>query len=157
MARCGNCGAESARVRSRWTDKGAQLPDQCPQCSPGDMEGKVTDPSDKKIWMGYEAHPNEYEKRYDDDGVFYIRKHEYRAEQEDQLRKQATDEIERQERAENKKRLERRTEPMSASEHIEAMAKARMIADAMQEAAQQAERDARLAEALSWITPAGHA
>lgn len=135
MAKCNNCGAEGTRVRSRWNEKGNQLPDECPQCAPGNFE-KFTAPSDKKIWMGYEANPNEYEKRYDADGVFYIRKLEYRAEQEARLSQGASDELEAQERAEAKKRAERRTEPMTESEKLAAIAKARMIADALQSAAQ---------------------
>lgn len=129
MAVCSNCGAEGNRVRSRWDDKG-QLPDECPNCAPGQFE-KFTAPSDKKIWMGFEANPNEYEKRYDSEGVFYIRKPEYRAEQEAQLRSGATDDREAQLRAEERKRRERRTTPMDEAERISAIAKARAISDAL--------------------------
>src|SRR2546430_15881424 len=99
MAVCSNCGSSGPRVRSRWTEKGVQLPDECPSCSPSSFE-KFTAPSDKKIWMGYEAHPNEYTKVHaEDGGVIYNRKPEYRAEQEQKLALPATDEAEAQRRA----------------------------------------------------------
>src|SRR5882724_8470786 len=111
MAFCSNCGADRSRVRSRWTEKGEQLPDECPNCSPDSFE-KFTAPSDKKIWMGYEAHPNEYEKQYDKDGPIFERKPEYRAEQEQKLCEQTEEEIEAQRKAEANKRAHRRTAPM---------------------------------------------
>lgn len=134
MAVCSTCGHASTRVRSRWNEKGARLPDECHYCQPQNFE-KVTDPSDKKIWMGFEAHPNEYEKRYDGDGVFYIRKPEYRAEQEQKLGTATEDEAAAEKRAIAKKRKERRTEPMNESETLAAIAKAKQIADALQGAA----------------------
>jgi hypothetical protein len=137
MAICGKCQAESARVRSRWDAKtGAPLPDECPNCSPGSFE-KFTAPSDKKMWGGWEAHPNEYEKRYDSEGVFYLRKPEYRAEQEAQLALGATDEREKQARAEIKKRAERRTLPMNSAEQAAAIAKASQIAEWITESAKE--------------------
>lgn len=134
MAVCFNCGTEGVRVRSRWDGKGNRLPDECPQCSPGSFEGKFTAPSDKKIWMGYEAHPNEYVKA--EDGG-YDRKPEYRAEQEAQLALPATDEREAQARAVARKRAERRTAPMSTDEMLTALNKARMIANALKQSVQQ--------------------
>lgn len=128
MELCSGCGAESNRIRSRWTEKGVRLPDQCPQCDPGSFD-KFTMPSDQKMWMGYEAHPNEYEKRYDKDGVFYLRKPEYRAEQQDQLSQGASDEMEAQERAIAKKRAERRTRKMDSVELVRALRKAEEVAD----------------------------
>lgn len=85
MAICSNCGAETKRVRSRWSPQGIQLPDECPQCAPQSF-GKFTTPFDKQPHMGWEAHPNEYERRYDGEGAYYLRKPEYRAEQEERLR-----------------------------------------------------------------------
>jgi len=85
--------------------------------------------------MGFEANPNQYEKRYDKDGVYYIRKPEYRAEQEAQLQQPATDEREAQERAVEQKRRTRRTEPMSPSEQLAALNRAREISDWIMEAA----------------------
>lgn len=126
MAICSNCKAEGPRVRSRWTEDG-QLPDECPNCAPSSFE-KVTDPSDKKIWMGFEAHPNEYDKRYDTLGPFYVRKPEYRAEQEERLRNMTEDEKAAQERAIAKKRAERRTTPMDAVEEAAALRRAEEIA-----------------------------
>ena len=130
MAICSGCGNESTRTRSRWNDDG-QLPDICPHCSPESFE-KFSTPSDKKIWMGFEANPNEYEKRYDNDGVFYIRKQEYRAEQEDRLRSETEEERTLREQAEARKRAERRTSPMTPAEEAAAMKKAALYAELLQ-------------------------
>jgi len=110
------------------------MPDECPSCAPESFDGKFTAPSDKKIWMGYEAHPNEYEKA--SDGGF-DRKPEYRAEQEHKLGQPTAEEIEAQRRAEAKKRDERRTQPMTHAEMVAAMAKARMIAEYVAESAEK--------------------
>jgi len=127
MANCSNCGSESTRVRSRWTDKGVQLPDECPACAPQSFE-KFTAPSDKKIWMGYEAHPNEYVRAAD--GGF-DRKPEYRAEQEQKLCQATEDEKAREEQVAARKRANRRLTPMTAAEMTAALAKAAEIAEAL--------------------------
>lgn len=132
MAICSNCGKEGTRIRSRWNEKGAQLPDECPSCSPDSFE-KFTAPSDKKIWMGYEAHPNEYVKRYDSDGIVYDRKEEYRKEQEVRLASETEDEKTERIRAEGIKRSTRRTHPMDDAERLSAMRKAALIAEALVE------------------------
>jgi hypothetical protein len=82
-------------------------------------------PSDKKIWMGYEAHPNEYVKA--EDGGF-DRKPEYRSEQEQRLARATPEEREAQERAVANKRATRRTAPMTEAETIAAVRKASEIA-----------------------------
>lgn len=126
MSICGNCGVESTRIKTHFCEDGSQY-DECPQCNHSAFE-KMTDPSDKKIWMGYEAHPNEYEKQYDKDGLIFMRKPEYRAEQEQRLMQQTEEERERQARAIAKKRATRRTEPMTESETLAAVRKASEIA-----------------------------
>lgn len=78
--------------------------------------------------MGWEAHPNEYEKRYDKDGLIYERKPEYRAEQEQKLREATEDEKAAQERAIAKKRAERRTRPMDSVEEAMALRRAEEVA-----------------------------
>lgn len=129
MATCTNCGSSGPRVRSRWTEKGLQLPDECPSCSPDSFE-KFTAPSDKKIWMGFEAHPEEYQKQYNEDGgVTYVRKPEYQAEQEQRLCESTEEERTQQERAIANKRATRRTLPMDAAEMAAALGKAETIAD----------------------------
>jgi hypothetical protein len=127
VAECSTCGSESPRVRSRWDEKGQQLPDECPSCAPGSFE-KFSNPSDKKIWMGYEAHPNEYVKA--EDGG-YDRKPEYRHELELYLPKPASDEQEATLLAVERKRRERRTLPMDSAEYAHALAKAKQIAEAL--------------------------
>lgn len=123
MSICSTCGAETARIRSRFGEDGT-VTDECPQCAPGSFE-KFTAPSDKKIWMGYEVHPNEYVKAPDGG---YDRKPEYRSEQESQLRQPTEAEQCAQDAAIAKKRAERRTTPMTPAEQSAAMAKASQIA-----------------------------
>jgi hypothetical protein len=100
--------------------------------------------------MGFEAHPNEYEKRYDEYGVFYIRKPEYRAEQEAKLTQVPADEAEAQAEAVRRKRAQRRTDPMDSVEHEYAVRKAVQYAHYLQEAADQAEQLTQEAGILSW-------
>lgn len=126
MAICETCKSESVRIRTRWSESGDRT-DECPQCAPGSFE-KVTDPSDKKIWMGYEAHQNEYVKTYDSDGLIYQRKPEYRFEQEQKMLQPTVEEQEKQARAVAKKRAERRTTPMDSVERSMAFRKAEEIA-----------------------------
>lgn len=152
MAICGNCGAEGPRVRSRWLG-GVMLPDECPTCAPQSFE-KVTMPSEQKIWMGYEAHPNEYV--HSEDGG-YDRKPEYRAEQEAKLGQPAADDVEAQERAFAQKRAERRTRPMDASETLAALRKASIIADALEQAAADEQRQAQDAALQAWVERAKQA
>lgn len=107
--------------------------DECPNCAPSSFE-KFTAPSDKKIWMGHEAHPNEYVKA--PDGGF-DRKPEYRAEQEQRLSQATEEEREAQARAVAHKRATRRTSPMTEAETIAAVRKASEIAAWIVESAQQ--------------------
>lgn len=129
---CSNCGAEGTRIRSRWDEKGNRLSDECPSCVPESF-GKFTAPSDTKIWMGYEAHPNEYEKVYDSQGVIYQRKPEFRAEQEQRLSRETEDEHTRRLVAETKKRSTRRTHLMDDEELAAATRKAMVIAAAIRQ------------------------
>jgi len=126
VSKCSNCGAETVRSRNIW-DKDGNQREECVSCSPESFE-KFTAPSDKKIWAGWEAHPEEYEKKYDKDGLIYERKPEYRAEQEQRLREATEEERLAQERAIAKKRKERRTEPMDEIEKAAALRKAEEIA-----------------------------
>lgn len=152
MAKCGNCGAEGARIRSRWRGT-SQLPDECPNCAPQTFE-RVQMPSDQKIWMGYEAHPNEYVKG--SDGGF-DRKPEYRAEQEDKLALGDADDRAMQEQAEAHKRATRRKEPMDSIELEVALRKARIISDALEAANAEEQKLAAQAELDSWVSRAKQA
>ena len=120
MAICGNCGANSSRVRSKWGKRGEQLPDECTACAPQNFE-KFTAPSDKKIWMGYEAHPNEYVQSADGG---YDRKPEYRAEQEARLGAESEDDKAERLASEDNKRKNRRTNPMTKTEIEQALKRA---------------------------------
>lgn len=156
MATCGSCGHESARIRTVFAVGSSKLPDpkdECPHCAPHSFEA-IKDPSTQKIWIGPEYNPNAYEKRYDEGEPYYIAKPEFTAEEEAKVARQATDELEAQERAAAKKRLERRTDPMSEAELLAAIAKARQYSDWLAEAAAEDRRQAEKAELAAWVSKA---
>jgi hypothetical protein len=132
MSVCSNCKQETTRLRTTWKEDGTCF-HQCPHCAPESFE-KFTAPSDKKIWMGYEAHPNEYVKA--EDGG-YDRKPEYRSEQEQKLGEPTEEEKELQRRAEEKKRNERRITPMNEAELAAATRRAEEIASFLIASAEQ--------------------
>lgn len=121
MALCGNCGREEFRIRSVFTESG-EARDECPSCCPQSFD-KRTDPSDKKIWIGPEYAPNDYEKRYDKDGVYYMPKPEVTAERERNLFVN-TEEKEQYARAVEKKRIEGRKHSLTPEEIQEAIKRA---------------------------------
>lgn len=120
MAICSTCGHESQRIRTVF--RGSESKDECPSCCPQSFE-KQTDPSDKKIWIGPEYAPNDYEKRYDSDGVYYMPKPEVTAERERRLFVDS-DEEEAYARALEKKRREGRKEPLTPAELEQAIKRA---------------------------------
>ena len=110
MAICGGCNQESLRVRADYI--GSDLVrEYCIKCKPKEFaEQPVTDPSDKKIYVGWEAMPEKYRI---EDGVAHA-KDELMQDTADLMNK--TDE---QVAIEHKRRT-RRTEPMSPVEIKEA-------------------------------------
>lgn len=121
MSICGNCGQEGSRIRSVFTESG-EARDECPSCCPQSFD-KHTAPSDKKIWIGPEYAPNDYEKRYDSDGVYYMPKPEVTAERERRLFVD-TDEEAKYAAALEKKRREGRKTPMTPQELEHALKRA---------------------------------
>ncbi len=109
MAICRGCGADVLRTCARYGPSMELLSEICPQCAPDQFCGvKVTAPSDKKIWDGYEVEPDRYSSP-DAENVVHA---------SDELRQDIWDEFNRDPDAEavQKKRATRRTEPLSASE-----------------------------------------
>ena len=109
MATCRGCGADALRTCARFGPDMQLLKEVCPACKPEVFQGvKVTAPSDKKIWDGYEVEPERY---YSRDGENVVRA-------KDELRQDVWDEFNRDpdEEARAKKRATRRTEPLSATE-----------------------------------------
>lgn len=119
MAICGNCGTETSRLRTTIYEDGTR--DECPNCSPQTFE-KVTAPSDKKIWIGPEYAPNDYEKRYDSEGVYYMPKPEVTAEREAKIFKDSESDGKYAAAIETK-RKHRRTQPMDELEIAAALNK----------------------------------
>ena len=110
MAICGNCGAESARVRSRWHE-GVQLPDECQKCSPESYE-RFRSVRDGQITMAWEYDHKKYRLI---DGLPQITD-EGLADLEAAALKESEDDKLALERAIEKKRRERRTAPMTPHE-----------------------------------------
>lgn len=109
MSVCRGCGADAVRTSATYNKFMDLITEVCPACEPERFQGvKVTDPSDRKLWSGYEVEPERY---YDPDSENVVRAR-------DELRQDIWDEFNRDpdEQAREEKRRTRRTEPMSADE-----------------------------------------
>lgn len=105
MAVCQGCGAHSMRTRSVYDERMTLLREECVECSPKSFE--YHDPSDGKVWTGIAAHPEQY-KQYTIDGeTKYFASDETR---QDLINTWSTDD---DDRAMERKRRIRRTEPMT--------------------------------------------
>lgn len=111
MALCGNCGAEGARVRSRWKES-QRLPDECPICAPQAFAEKFKSVRDGQITMAYEYDHKRYRTI---DGIPQITD-EGLADLEAAATKESEDDKIAFEKARAIKRQERRTTPMTPSE-----------------------------------------
>ena len=119
MAICNTCGAETARVRSKWQDS-VQLPDECPHCAPQSFE-KFKSVRDGQITLGHEYMPAMYKKT--DAG--YVAKDELTADTEAEIVRSITHSPEQlaYEAACEDKRRNRRTEPLTPAEFERAVNK----------------------------------
>lgn len=122
MPLCRNCNTDSPFARTIFGETPAGDRDECPNCTPQSFD-KFAAPSDKKIWIGPEYAPNDYEKRYDSEGVYYMPKPEVTAEREKNLFVD-TEEKQKYERAVEKKRREGRKDPLTPEEVAEAIKRA---------------------------------
>ena len=118
MAKCGSCGEESRRIRTSFLNGTSK--DECPHCAPQSFE-KIADPSTKKVWIGPEFAPNDYEWR---DGYLQM-KPEAVADLEERscgTRSVAyQEEMAKVREAEEHKRHTRRTKPLSPNEIASAL------------------------------------
>jgi hypothetical protein len=108
MSTCKGCGAETLRTVTTF-DVGVRK-EVCPQCDPNQFDSPVTDPSDKKIYVGWEAMPEKYRI---ENGVAHA-KDELLQDSEDLINR--TPEVVEIEA----KRRTRRTEPLSQEEIMRA-------------------------------------
>lgn len=109
MSICRGCGAKALRTCATYGPKMEFVSEVCTSCKPEQFQGiKVTAPSDKKLWSGFEVEPERY----------YSRDSENVVRAKDELRQDIWDEFSRdpEEEARQLKRRTRRTEPMSAAE-----------------------------------------
>lgn len=61
---CRGCGQIAHRIRTTFTANGKTMPepkDECEHCA--EMGGKITLPTDQRLWLTADAQPNEYETR----------------------------------------------------------------------------------------------
>lgn len=112
MAICDNCKSESSRIRSRWSDQGVRMPDECPQCSPQSFAEKFKSVRDGQVTMGHEYMPTMYRKT--DAG--FVPTDELLADTEAQVLKGMENSEANQAYAQavEEKRQSRRTKPMDA-------------------------------------------
>jgi hypothetical protein len=72
MAICGNCGAETSRLRTHFENpEGKALResrDSCPHCHPEEFVEQFLDPSERRFHLAHEVNPNEYDTLIYDDG-----------------------------------------------------------------------------------------
>lgn len=109
MATCRGCGAEALRTCASFSPAMEFVKEVCPECSPETFQGvNVTDPSDRKIWDGFEVEPHLYSSP-DSENVVHAK---------DELRQDIWNEFNRDpdQEARELKRRTRRTEPLSATE-----------------------------------------
>jgi hypothetical protein len=112
MALCANCHQESLRIRQDYDERNRFLREYCVLCKPEKFSDQpVTDPSDKKIYVGPEALPHMY---YQGTNGVLRAKDELLQDTLSILR--ADPDEEARARAIAKKRKNRRTTPMTRAE-----------------------------------------
>lgn len=113
MALCGNCGQQTMRLRQEFDSRtGGLVREYCVQCKPEEFADQaVTDPSDKKVYIGPDALPHMY--RMGQDGILHA-KDELLQDSLDILN--ADPDKDAREKAIAKKRATRRTEPLTPAE-----------------------------------------
>lgn len=142
MAICGNCGAETRRVRTVMTTNGGktllpenQRKDECPVCAPDAFP---------PAWltargvMGWEAYAEKYDKIELPDGrIGYRAKEEFRQDTEDRIRSGSVEEQKKYAAALERKRQTRRTAPMTEDEIRARIERIRPVYEDRQEQANQ--------------------
>ena len=124
---CGNCGAETTRFRVVFSLDGQVRSEACKVCRPELFE-RQSDPSDKKLWLGWEYDPR-YEKSRDPDGQTRMTPSDSVLQDlEDAAVKRPVGEVEAQAKAIERKRANRRTREMTEGELAEALKVGRVVA-----------------------------
>lgn len=124
---CGNCGAETTRFKVVFSQDGLVRSEACKTCQPELFE-RQSDPSDKKLWLGWEYDPR-YEKSRDPDGQARMTPSDSVLQDlEDAAVKRPVGEVEAQAKAIERKRANRRTREMTEGELTEALKVGRAVA-----------------------------
>lgn len=125
------CGAETNRLHQTW-EAGQVVEEYCPTCKPGAFE-RQQDPSEKKIWMGWEVDAAHYKREYDKDGPIMMPSDSVLQDLENAATKRPDGEPEAEQRAIKRKRENRRTTPMDAVELSQALHVAKVVAGQIEE------------------------
>lgn len=131
IQKCQTCGAGSSRVETKFNELGQVIDEYCVACRPEAFE-RHQDPSDKKLWLGWEYDAAHYKRTYDKDGPIMMPSDSVLQDLQDAACKQSEESIKSQE-AERQKRARQRTLPMSEDEYRQALAMAREVAGAIEE------------------------
>lgn len=130
MSQVCRCGAETTKLRQVWVN-GEVQDEFCPTCRPAEFE-RQRDPSDKKLWMGWEYDPR-YTKSRDPDGQTRMTPSDSVLQDLENMAMKRSEEELRSEDAQRVKRESQRTAPMSADELKAALAYAKDVAGAIEE------------------------
>lgn len=110
MAICRGCGAEALRTSATYRN-GELVSEVCSSCRPDRFGEPVTDPSDKRIYVGWEAMPQHYRLTDNPDGGKIAHASDSIIADTVELMNQTDEHI-----AIEEKRRTRRTEPLTPDE-----------------------------------------
>ena len=125
------CGAETTRLHQTW-EASKVVDEYCPTCKPEAFE-RQQDPSEKKIWMGWEMDQAHYKREYDKDGPIMMPSDSVLQDLENAATKRPDGEAESEAKAIAKKRANRRTTPMDPTELSQALHVARTLAKVIED------------------------
>lgn len=142
MAKCGGCGAESSRTRTRFNQQHDVIGEECDKCTRPDSfdpQWKTAKPA-----MGWEAYPEKYiRKENPQGGWMYVAKDEFRQDTLDKLQSAEKREEAKYAEALEKKRRNRRLTPMTQAEIEQTLNRVRPAMEHKAEAEKQEKERAR--------------
>lgn len=122
MAVCGSCGADTTRIRTTFHQGGTQT-DECDKCKPNSFDPQWLN---ARLVQAHEAFPNLYKKTTDAAGrTIYVSTEERQADLAAKLSARPKDEVEAERKAIEKRRMNRRTSPMTPGEVDQALKRLR--------------------------------
>lgn len=146
MAACGGCGAETTRIRityheDKQTGKVIGQTDECDKCKPNTFDPQWLN---ARLVQAHEAFPHLYKKTTDAAGrTIYVSTEERQADLAARLARRPKDEVEAERKAIEKRRMNRRTTPMSQGEIEQALRRLRPKMEAKAEKEKKEKERAR--------------